>query len=310
MMQFRYTEKTSSIHLLNPLSKLAWAISLTVLTLLLDHPLALLLLFLVTLPPVFFAGIRREWISFMKYSLWLCLTVIVLNVLFSYQGSHVLYSLSWRIPVVGVPQITLEALVFGMSMSLRLLTVISAFTLITLTVHPDDILQALLKIKIPYKSVLVTSLSARFVPALIEDANRISDLQRSRGLETERGNWFRRIRNRAAVLMPLLTNSLDRTVQIAEAMEARGFGSGNGRSFFRSLKITRMDTLALGSALLPLLPTIVLRLRGEGVYQYYPALGGVSLSHFAWSMLAIIVCLFGLMGPLGICQMRRRIDKF
>jgi energy-coupling factor transport system permease protein len=307
-VRYRYLDRDSPIHLLNPLCKLTWAVSLTILTLVLDHPLALLCLLLVTLPPVFSAGIIREWASFMKYSLLLCLTVIALNILFSYNGMHVLASIPWHIPIIGVPRITLEAIVFGLSMSLRLLAVVSAFTLLTLTVHPDDILQALLKLKIPYKSVLVAALSARFLPALVEDAGKISDLQRSRGLETQRGSLLRRIKNKAAVLAPLLVNSLDRTVQIAESMEARGFGSGNHRSFYKQLKLSRLDVLGLASSFLPLAPGILLRVRGEGFFQYYPSLGDFRLGLLAWTLLALTFLLFSLIVPLGTLKRRWEID--
>jgi energy-coupling factor transport system permease protein len=308
MMKFRYTDKDSPVHQLNPLTKLAWVMSLTVLTFILDHPLALLCLFLVTLLPVISAGIRREWASFMKFSLFLCLTIIIINVLFSYHGAHVLWKMPVRIPVVGVPQITLEAIVFGLSMSLRLLTLISAFTIFSLTVHPDDILQSMLKLKVPYKSVLVASLSTRFVPLLMDDAGRIRDLQRSRGLETDRGNILRRIKNQAAVLVPLLSNSLDRTVQLAEAMEARGFGSGHKRSFYKPLKLTGVDRLALTVSLLPVPAGILLRWWGEGVYQYYPSLGKINYGLFEWSMLAFVFCSLSLIIPLGQIKKRRAFD--
>jgi energy-coupling factor transport system permease protein len=302
MMNFSYSDRGSAIHLLNPLVKMGWVMSLVVLTFILEHPLALLGLFLVTLPPVIFAGVRREWSSFMRYSLLLCLTIIIINCLFSPHGDHVLLSSSLDLPVIGTPRVTLEALVFGLSMSLRLLAVISAFALFTLTVHPDDILQALLKLKMPYKSVLVAALSTRFVPLLIDDAERIRDLQRSRGLDTGSGNILRRTGKQAAVLVPLLSNSLDRTAQLAEAMEARGFGSGRGRSFYKPLKLSRLDKLALTFTLLPLVPAIALRLSGPGSYSYYPSLGPLDPDPLAWSLLALVLFLLGLIVPLATLQ--------
>jgi len=46
---------------------------------------------------------------------------------------------------------------------------------LTLTIHPDDLMLAMIKLKLPYKSVLVTSLATRFVPTLVDDVERITD---------------------------------------------------------------------------------------------------------------------------------------
>ncbi|GAG17053.1 unnamed protein product, partial [marine sediment metagenome] len=155
-------------------------------------------------------------------------------------------------------------------MSLRLLTIISAFTILTFTVHPDDIMLAMIKLKLPYKSVMVTSLSTRFIPTLIDDVERISDVQRSRGLELDRGNLVQKIRSRTALIIPLLSNSLDRTVQIAEAMESRAFGSGDKRSFYKEIKLGRLDVPVLILVFLILTQGILMWWWGHGDYQYYP----------------------------------------
>lgn len=193
-------------------------------------------------------------------------------------------------------------------MSLRLLTIISAFVILTLTIHPDDILQALLKLKMPYKSILVISLSTRFVPALIEDARGISDIQRSRGLELDRGNWMQRIRRRSAVIMPLLANSLDRTVQVSEAMEARAFGSGNKRSFYKKLSLRRMDLLIWCLSLLPVILGVWMRIWGMGDYQYYPTLGTPGLGGYEWLALIWLLVLLNVMTLLAVVKKRLSFD--
>jgi energy-coupling factor transport system permease protein len=70
--------------------------------------------------------------------------------------------------------------------------------------------------RLPANSVFMTSLSTRFVPALLEDMETLSDVQRTRGAK------LKGIRGKGPVMMPLLSNSLERSVGVAEAMEARG----------------------------------------------------------------------------------------
>ena len=210
--------------------------------------------------------------------------------------------------MIGIPVITLEALFFGVGMALRLLTIISAFAVLTLTIHPDDIMQALLKIKVPYKSILVISLSTRFVPTLVDDAKWIMDIQRSRGLELDKGNLIQRIKRRSTVIIPLLSNSLDRTVQVAEAMEARAFGSGEKRVFYKGLNLNRLDILILLSSFLPVILGVLMRLWKMGDYQYYPTLGKLSLGGFEWSMLVLLLILFSLIIPLAVIKKRLEFD--
>lgn len=308
MISLRYRSKGTPVHALNPLAKLAWVASIFVLSLLFNHPVYLLLLFLATLPLIIAARIWREWVSLMKFTLYLCLAIIIINALVSSHGTHILWQAPFWLPLVGTPVITLEAIFFGVGMCLRLLAIISAFTLLTFTVHPDDIMLAMLKVKLPYKSVMAISLSTRFIPTLIADADRISDVQRSRGLELDGGRLTHRLKSRMAIIIPLLSNSLDRTVQVAEAMEARAFGSGQKRSFYKEITLKKPDLPALVMGLVPLLLGIFIWWRGMGGYRYYPALAELRFTAWEGTLLALLILCLVMMLPLGLIRKEAEID--
>ena len=308
MISFRYKDKGTAIHKLNPFCKLGWVTSVFVLALILNNPVYLLLLFLATLPLVIAARVGKEWASLMKFAFYLCLAIIIINALVSSHGSHLLWQAPFRIPIIGTPTLTLEAILFGVGMSLRLLAIISAFAILTFTIHPDDLMLSMIKMKLPYKSVLVTSLTTRFIPTLIDDAERISDVQRSRGLELDRGNLYQRIRSRMAILIPLLSNSLDRTVQVAEAMESRAFGSGGKRTFYNEIKLNKVDFQILIVSFFPLALGIFMWWLGQGNYQYYPTLGKINLSGFEGSMLALLALSLCMMAPLASLKERIELD--
>ena len=308
MTSLRYQDRNSAIHRLNPLAKLVWGGGILVLSLLFNNPLYVLLLFLAVLPLIAAARVWREWASVMKLSLYLCAAIIVINALVSYHGTHVLLEAPFRLPVMGSPTITLEAICFGAIMSLRLVVIIAAFTLLTLTTHPDDIMSTFLKLRFPYRSVLVTSLSTRFIPCLIEDIRRVSDVHKTRGLELDRGSWFRRVKNRTSITIPLLANSLDRAIGVAEAMESRAFGTGLGRTFYKELKMSPTDILTLLLALLPLALGIFMRLSGYGDYQYYPTLGIISPGFLEWAMLLILLLLLVSMLAMGFAKRMADFD--
>ena len=308
MISFRYRDKETAVHRLNPFCKLGWVTSIFVLALIINNPVYLLLMFLATLPLVMAARVWREWASVMKFTFFLCLAIIIINALVSSHGAHVLWRAPFQVPLIGTPALTVEAVLFGVGMSLRLLAIISAFAMLTFTTHPDDIMLSMIKMKLPYKSVLVTSLTTRFIPTLIDDVERISDVQRSRGLELDRGNLFQRIRSRMAIIIPLLSNSLDRTVQVAEAMEARAFGHGERRTFYREVKQSKLDIGILVVSLLPLIIGVFMRWLGQGDYQYYPVLETMSFGGLEGSMLALLVLSLCLILPLAVIKKRAELD--
>ena len=308
MTGFRYRDRDTIIHRANPLGKLAWTGSIMVVALIVDSPLLLTVVFMSTIPVVLVAQVGREWASFMRFALYLCVAIIVINALVSYHGAHVLIEAPFRIPVMGTPVITLEAIVYGAAMCLRLLAIVSAFAILTFTVHPDDMMLAMIGLRLPYRSVLVASLSSRFMPTLIDDAERITDVQRCRGLELDRGRLAQRVKGRMAVLIPLLSNSLDRTVQVAEAMESRAFGSGSKRTFFKRITWSGVDVVGLMAALSPLAFGVFVRLAGYASYQYYPTLGRLDLSGIDWSMLAIMALLVTAVVPVAAVKRKVELD--
>ena len=306
MITFRYQDKGTTIHKLNPFCKMAWLGSVIVLALILDNPLFLLFLFLSIMLIIKAARVWREWLPFMKFALYLCVAIIAINALVSAHGSHVLLEAPFQIPVMGAPVITVEAIFYGVAMSLRLLAIISAFAVLTFTLHPDDMMLAMIRLKLPYKSVLVTSISTRFIPTLLDDVQRITDVQRSRGLELDKGKLLQKIKGRASLVIALLSNSLDRSVQVAEAMESRAFGTGRNRTFYKSIRFSLIDIITLVLMFLPGALGIFMTVSGYGQYEYYPTIQRVSLTGLEWLLLAILV--FTLLVMIPMSYLKQRVD--
>jgi len=304
-----YQDKGTVIHRMNPLSKLVWGVGILVLSLIFNHPLYVLLLLAAVLFLVLLARVWREWSSAMRLALWLGISIIVINALVSYHGSHVLLEAPFTLPVIGTPKITVEAIAFGAVMALRLFVIISTFVLINLTVHPDEIMAILLKLKFPYKSVLITSLATRFMPCLIEDIGRIGDAYRARGLELDTGSWLARIKNRAQIILPLLANSLEKAVQIAEAMEARAFGTGRKRALYHDIKLSPMDTVTLGFAVMPLSLGILMRIWGYGAYRYYPTMQAINFGYYESVLLSILAVVLVTTVSLGFLKRMVELDR-
>jgi len=137
---------------------------------------------------------------------------------------------------------------------------------------------------------------------------RISDGYRTRGVQLDAGGWFKKLKNRGKMTVSLLSNSLDRAVQIAEAMEARAFGSGQKRVFYKDISISKMDAVTLGVVLLPLAAGITVRVLGYGDYQYYPNLTSIGGGAVEWVMPAMMLLLLAAIVPLAFIKRRVKLD--
>jgi len=301
-----YKDKDTVIHKLNPLCKLAWVVGISLLSLTFSNPLYLLALFLSILPVVFSAKAAGDWLPFMKFATFLCLMIIVINTFFSHSGEHVLYSVSFNLPLITGLRITEESVLFGVGMSLRLVTIISAFAMLTLTVHPDDLMLTMIKLRLPYKAVLLTSLSTRFVPTLIKDVETITDAYRSRGVELDGGGFAGKIKNRMPIVMALLSNSLERAVQVAEAMEVRAFGSKGKRTFFKEISMSRIDYAILVLCLSFFALSFLMWLTGYGEYQYYPSIKPILVN--SWEVGAIFTLFILASAIVFLSPIKRRFD--
>jgi energy-coupling factor transport system permease protein len=106
--------------------------------------------------------------------------------------------------------------------TLRLLAIGTAFFLFFQTTPPEALSNALLKMGVPYPFAFVLSASLQFVPVLVRRLGNIRDAQRARGIPIEGG--LRLLIHLPALAGPLLIQAFKFADELAEAMEARGFG--------------------------------------------------------------------------------------
>jgi energy-coupling factor transport system permease protein len=217
MRAFFYRYRDTRFHNLNPLVKFLICAAIIALALVLEDPVSLLILLIITLLIVIEARINRGWVFYAKISLWIGVFIVTLNLVLSQSGDTILFQARLNLPLFETLRITLESLVFGIVMALRLVVVISAFAVLSLTLSPNEMLRVMIRFKIPAGSVFLVSLATRFVPSLLDDVDTLMDVQRARGAK------LKRIRGKGPIIIPLLSNSLERSVSVAEAMEARGF---------------------------------------------------------------------------------------
>ncbi|AKG38965.1 MAG: energy-coupling factor transporter transmembrane component T family protein [Infirmifilum sp.] len=132
-----------------------------------------------------------------------------------------------------------------LAMTLRFLVLTSSFSLFFLTTPPDDLALALEQMHVPRDYSLLVTMSFRFVPTLAQDVQLVLDALRSRGLEVEKGKLRDRVKNYVYLMVPLVVFEVRRSLMIAEALEARGFGARVKPSRMVTLKFAKRDAIAL-----------------------------------------------------------------
>ncbi len=126
--------------------------------------------------------------------------------------------------------------------ALRLLAIGTAFFLFFQTTPPEALSNALLKMGVPYPFAFVLSASMQFVPVLVRRLKNIRDAQRARGIPIEGGLSL--LVHLPALAGPLLIQAFKFADELAEAMEARGFGIP-GRRFRHESHFRWMDWMAV-----------------------------------------------------------------
>ena len=119
-------------------------------------------------------------------------------------------------------------------------------TPIALTDALESLLRPLAKIKVPVHAfAMMMTIALRFIPTLLEEADKIMKAQSARGADFESGNLMARAKAMVPLLVPLFVSAFRRAGDLAMAMEARCYHGGKGRTRLHVLKMKRNDYLAL-----------------------------------------------------------------
>ncbi len=194
----------------------------------------------------------------------------LLNPFVSAEGDLIL----WRGPEMTLIdlEITVEEVVMGVAIGLRVFAV--AVLVGAALAHIDtDRLQAQVA-RVAPRSALTCALAARLLPTLERDARSIAETARLRGLDLRTGRWWRRAGRAAPLALPLLGSGLERGLDVAEAMVARGYSAGpRTRVPERPYDRAEWTTLAVGAGVAVLAVAAIATPLDD--YRYYPTLAPV-----------------------------------
>ncbi|WP_017813382.1 energy-coupling factor transporter transmembrane component T family protein [Paenibacillus shenyangensis] len=243
-----YTNLNTPIHRLTGVTKLIFFI-LWALTAMIIYDTRCLLVMLVLSLVIF----RMSRVPFQQYSfvLYLILVFFAINqvaiFLFSPLYGVELYGSQHDIVhITGRYTLTWEQLFYQFNVALKYAVVIPIALLFLLVTDPSEFASSLNRIGVSYKIAYSVAIALRYIPDVQQDFQNIAFSAQARGIDISRKEKLgKRLKNVVSILMPLILTSVDRIEKISTAMELRGFGRKNKRTWYKSRPFQKGDYMAL-----------------------------------------------------------------
>ncbi|XJS10253.1 energy-coupling factor transporter transmembrane component T family protein [Aerococcaceae bacterium WGS1372] len=257
----RYIQGNSIVHELDPRTKLIGSFYFILIVFLANHWLAYLLLAAFTFFAIWLSQISISYfLRGIRPMLWIIMFTVVFQMLFT-AGGTVYFEL-------GPISITSLGVINALYIFMRLVLIIMMSTILTLTTAPleltdgiEHLLRPLTRFGFPAHEVaLMLSIALRYVPTLMDEAQKIMNAQRARGVEFDEGSFIDRVKAMIPILIPLFVSAFNRADEMAIAMEARGYRGGEGRTKYRQLQYSRIDVYAVLSFIALTILLIVIRI--------------------------------------------------
>lgn len=252
MDPFLYLDRDTVVHRLDPRTKMFLLLGMFVVAFLFVNPVYGVLVLAAVLA---FGYLGKSLVNLKR--IWFILVAIA-----------VVTVLIWT--VFGSGETTLfwfverEALLYGVGTALRIDITIIAGMIFLSTTRNEEIATGLVKLGVPYQFAFAVSTALRLVPTIIATMTTITQAQRSRGLDLESGGFVRRVRNFVPLLVPVFVSTIRSTNVFSMALESKGFGARQERTYFLELEIGRREALVIVAFALFLVAAVALRLMGFG----------------------------------------------
>lgn len=148
--------------------------------------------------------------------------------------------------------ITKEGIQFAIHMAVRLTYLIIGSSILTFTTTPGSLtdgletgLRFLNFFHVPVHEIaMMMSIALRFIPILMDEADKIMRAQEARGADFQSGGLIHRVKAMVPLLVPLFVSAFRRANDLALAMESRGYHGGAGRTKMKPLVYRRRDYAA------------------------------------------------------------------
>ena len=271
-----YRKCPSPLHVTRASAGCAYCLALALAALMLDNPVMLGAVLVAIASAGAAAGVGRELRRAALIAIPLAVVIAAVNALVTRDGLTVIVRLG-QLPVLGHTDVTLEATVYGGVLGLRAAALILCGALYTSAVDPDEVLRLFRRVS--FRSALTATLATRMVPVLVRDSKRLADAQRCRPGPAP---------TRVALIRAATAGVLDRALDVAAALEVRGYAAARRPPRART-PWSQHDVEFSVAALALVAVALAARVADLAPFQAYPALhasAGLSTVVVALALLA------------------------
>ncbi len=259
----QYFPGESLIHRLDPRTKLLATVALIAIVFVSHGFSGLILIAAFVLACAASTGIHLKFLfKGLKPLIFIIIFTFVLNLFFQTGGTELVH--------LGFIRITDQGLRMASFMALRLMLLVISSQLLTLTTSPISLTDGLETLFRPLEVIyfpaheiaMMMAIALRFIPTLMDEADKIMKAQKARGANFETGRLIQRAKAMVPLLVPLFVGAFRRADELALAMDARCYRGGAGRTRMKQLKFQNIDALAALAILLLLVAVIALNTLG------------------------------------------------
>jgi energy-coupling factor transport system permease protein len=268
MMNYGLKSQHSPLQELDGRSKLISLAVIFSLVLIFSHPLYMAVLLTLVLLVWWIARLPFKLIKdLIQFILMIGIIILVVQIFF-YPGTTNLLRISKPVPAIGFSgYITLEGILFGVAMVLRLVVIMVVAPLMVMTTPLPELMLALVKLKVPYRFAFIMTTALSLLPSIQNHAAIIQQAQLCRGITYDAaGKFLTKLRASAALMVPLILGAFRDSQTLDVAMSSRAFGAPVKRTFLLESHFRPVDYLLLAFTLLLLVGGIYLRVLGYGTY--------------------------------------------
>ena len=211
-----YVDKGSWLNKMHPYTKLLYIVTAIIIPLIGGKLWLFPVMIVCSLCLLASGKVVKKAVPLVAFSFTLIVVIFLIQGLFNHDNATVLFS-------VGIITFYKEGILFAVRIGCNILNMLLSFGIFVLTTSPQELVDELEKSGFSPKLGYVINSVFQILPQMMAAKDTITDAQRSRGMETE-GNLIVRMKAFLPLISPVVMSSLINTRERAIALDVRGFG--------------------------------------------------------------------------------------
>lgn len=246
-----YHHRDTVIHNIDAISKIIYMIAAIFIPIILSSKLAGVVAIAFSVVILLIGKVLKKVIPLIAFIALVLLSVILIQGFVRQGNKEVIFN------IAGV-KFYKEGIYFALGVCIRVINIMLSFSVLILTTNPSELVEALVRKGLSPRLGYVLSSVLQIIPQMSSAMVKISDAQRSRGLETE-GRLLTRIKAFFPLIGPVVMDSLINTRERSMALEVRGFNANCKKTFLNEEKNNRYNVIINYVLLISILGALIWR---------------------------------------------------